>query len=246
MNLLIDIGNTRLKWLLESGGQFETFHAMDYRQPDFSKALQEAWLTIETPKTIAIASVSNKHILDSVQQLCLSLWSQAQLLIPQPTIAAFGLKIAYAQPEKLGIDRWLALIAGHHHYAGDLCIVDCGTAITVDALQADGSHVGGLICPGLRLMKQALAGNTADLDFSNQPFAAQLETKTAAAIANGVFMAAIGLIEQTMQRLGSNYQLVLTGGDAKIVAQGLDRPIIVDYGLVLKGLALFCHGESAS
>lgn len=243
MNVLIDIGNTRLKWLIEHDDQFGPLMAVDYRQQDFLTALHQAWQAIDIPKTIAIASVSNKQILKSIQQLSLSLWSQAQLLIPQSTAAAFGVKIAYAQPEKLGIDRWLALIAAHHHYAGNLCIVDCGTAITVDGLQANGSHVGGLICPGLRLMKQALAGNTADLDFSNQPFAVQLETKTEAAIANGVFMAAIGMIEQVMQKLDSNYQLVITGGDAEILAQGLSRPTIVDHGLVMKGLSLFCQGE---
>lgn len=246
MNVLIDIGNSRLKWLVEHDSQFGPLMAVDYRQAGFLIQLQQAWQALDTPKTIAIASVSNKHILDGIQQLCLSLWPQAQWLIPQSTDAAFGLKNAYAQPEKLGIDRWLALIAAHHHYAGDLCIVDCGTAITVDGLQADGSHVGGLICPGLRLMKQALAGNTADLDFSNQPFAAQLATKTEAAIANGVFMAAIGLIEHVMQKLDSNYQLVITGGDAEILAQSLNRPAIVDHGLVMKGLSLFCQGESAS
>lgn len=246
MNLLIDIGNTRLKWLLECEGRFEDLHAVDYRQPDFLTALQQAWQVIGAPENIAMACVSNQQILNRVRQLCLSLWPQSKLLIPQSTATAYGVKNAYAQPEKLGLDRWLALIAAHQYYADDVCIVDCGTAITVDGLQADGLHVGGLICPGLTLMKQALAGNTADLDFSNQPFAARLETNTQAAIANGVFLAAIGLIEQVMQKLATNYQLVLTGGDADELAQGLNRPAIVDHGLVLKGLALFCLGESAA
>lgn len=246
MNLLIDIGNTRLKWLLECAGRFEDLHDVDYRQPDFLNSLQQAWQVIGAPDNIAMACVSNQQILNSVKQLCLSLWPQSKLLIPQSTAMAYGVKNAYVQPEKLGIDRWLALIAAHQHYTNDLCIVDCGTAITVDGLQADGSHVGGLICPGLTLMKQALAGNTADLGFSNQPFAAQLETNTQAAIANGVFLAAIGLIEQVMQKFAANYQLVLTGGDADILAQAVNRQVIVDHSLVIKGLSLFCQGESTA
>ncbi|PPD32914.1 MAG: type III pantothenate kinase [Methylomonas sp.] len=246
MNLLIDMGNTRLKWLLADDGRFETLNAVDYRQTDCLMALQQAWQAIKTPEIIAIASVSNQQLLNEVKQLCLCLWPLAPIRLPQSTAVAYGIKNAYTQPEKLGIDRWLALIAAHHHHSGNVCIVDCGTAITVDGLQADGVHTGGLICPGLRLMKQALAGNTAALDFSNQPFAVQLETKTEAAIANGVLLAAIGLIEQAMQKLGSDYQLVLTGGDADILARGLNRPSIVDDYLIFKGLSLFCQGDSAA
>lgn len=246
MNLLLDIGNSRLKWAIErSDGGYATV-ALDYRRPGFLADLHRSWLAIDPPQTVAIASVSNRQLLESLVSLSQTLWPQSRLLPPQASSEAFGVKNAYRQPEKLGVDRWLALIAAHHHYAGNLCIVDCGTAVTVDVLQADGRHLGGLICPGLNLMKQALVANTADLDFTMQAYRNGLGTATDVAIANGVCAAVTGLIEQTLRNLDAGYRLLLTGGDAAYIAEPLSLPHLLDLDLVLKGLSIFCRGEPRS
>lgn len=243
MNLLLDIGNTRLKWVPEQATQLGQMMALDYRQPGFYSNLQQHWQTLETPATIAIASVSNKQLLQELIQLSQSLWPDSRLLIAQSASFAYGVKNAYLQAEKLGVDRWLALIAARKHYFGNVCVVDCGTAITVDVLQEDGTHLGGLICPGLRLMKNVLTTHTADLNFTHQIYKTELAAATDTAIANGVFLAAIGLIEHVVQKLDRPVRLVLTGGDASSLAEAVTVAAVVDHALVLKGLSIVCQGE---
>ena len=246
MNLLVDIGNSRLKWAFETNGCFGRVESLDYRKSDFLSELTQHWQGIALPEKVAIASVSAKSVLSTLTTLSKSLWPCVGLLIPGSADYAFGVTSAYQSPEKLGVDRWLALIAAHRNYAGNLCVVDCGTAITLDVLQSDGKHLGGVICPGLVMMKRALAANTADLPFNGQLYQAGLATDTEAAIANGVLLAAVGLITNMMQRFEGDYQLVMTGGDAEIVAESITVPAIIDRELVLKGLSIYCDGEQTA
>ncbi|AEG00096.1 type III pantothenate kinase [Methylomonas methanica] len=244
MNLLLDIGNTRLKWATEDQGQIDESHACDYRQPGCLASLERAWRGISVSRNLAIASVSEKQVLDSLIQLGQTLWPQCRLLIPQASAAAFGVTNAYQQPEKLGIDRWLAMIAAHNLYPGNVCVVDCGTAVTLDVVRADGRHLGGLICPGLNVMKQALVSNTADLMFTQRSYDTELGSATDVAIANGVCAAVIGLIEHTLSKLDADYRLVLTGGDAAYLVDLLRVSVSYDRDLVLKGLSIFCRGDA--
>ena len=246
MKLLMDIGNSRLKWVVENNGSLGAVESLDYRRSEFLNGLTQRWRSISVPEKIAITSVSGKSVLCGVTELCKTLWPNVSVLIPRSTDHAFGVTSAYDSPEKLGIDRWLALIASHKQYTGNVCVVDCGTAITIDALQANGKHLGGVICPGLVMMKKALASDTADLPFNTQPYSLRMASNTSAAIANGVLFAAVGLINNVVQRLEGDYQLVLTGGDAEIIAESLATPFILDKKLVLKGLSICCSGEQAA
>lgn len=243
MNVLLDIGNTRLKWAAEDQGQIDESHACDYRQPGYLADLERAWRGIGMPRNLAIASVSDKQVLNSLIQLGQTLWPQCRLLIPQASRSAFGVTNAYEQPETLGIDRWLAMVAAHNLYPGNVCVADCGTAVTLDAVRADGRHLGGLICPGLNLMKQALVSNTADLRFTGRSYHSELGSATDVAIANGVFVAVTGLIEHAIYKLDADYRLLLTGGDAAYLSESLSVPFSFDQDLVLKGLSIFCRGE---
>jgi len=243
MKLLVDIGNSRLKWAVEHNGYLGAAESLDYRQSEVFKDLTERWRVLGLPEKVAIASVSAKAVSSQVIELCEKLWPNVNVLRPTSTASAFGVTSAYRSPEKLGIDRWLALIAAHQTYPDNVCVVDCGTAITVDTLQANGQHRGGVICPGLVLMKKALAADTADLSFNTQSYATEMAADTQAAIANGVLLAAVGLVNKVMQGLESDYQLILTGGDAKIIGGSLTIPFILDEDLVLKGLSICCSGE---
>lgn len=244
MNLLLDIGNSRLKWAAEHRGAMLEPQSRDYRLPGYLTELERAWRDIGVPCNVAIASVSDRLVLDSLIGLCRSLWPDCRLFVPRASRSAFGVHNAYRQPEKLGIDRWLAIIAAHNLYAGDVCVIDCGTAVTVDAVRADGRHLGGLICPGLNLMTRALVSNTADLSFAERDYSGGLGTATEAAIANGVFSAVTGLIENAMHKLDAGYRPLLTGGDAARIAPALSVPCLLDQSLVLKGLSLVCRGET--
>lgn len=244
MILLVDIGNSRLKWAVADAGVIGSTAVLDYRQADFPDRLQDRWRNIDTPGQLAIASVTGQAVAATTIELARHLWPGIDVIMPRPSAAAFGVKNAYSQPEKLGVDRWLALLAAHRHYAGDSCIVDCGTAITIDFVEADGRHLGGLISPGLMLMKKALAQNTATLPFSQDQPVSGLAVATEAAIDGGTLLAAVGLVETVLRRQPKTYRLIVSGGDARRVAGQLSVPSIIDDDLVFKGLLHYCRTEN--
>ncbi|CAD6880067.1 Pantothenate kinase type III, CoaX-like (EC 2.7.1.33) [Methylomonas albis] len=246
MILLVDVGNSRLKWTQANAGLLQPTLFMDYRQADFLECLREFWLHIAAPRQLAIASVSENAVTLLLLEMARALWPGIEVIIPRASQAAFNVKNAYAQPERLGVDRWLALLAAHRYYPGDTCIVDCGTAITIDFIETDGKHLGGLISPGLLLMKKSLAQNTAALPFNEDQADTQLAVVTEAAINNGTLLAAAGLVEATLARQPKVYRLVLSGGDAETVARYLAIPSIVDSDLVFKGMLNYCRNENAS
>ncbi|CAD6876443.1 type III pantothenate kinase [Methylomonas fluvii] len=246
MILLVDIGNSRLKWTQAEAGVLKPTIFMDYRQADFPERLREFWLSIPAPKQVAMASVSENALTILLVDMARALWPGVELIMPQSSQTAFDVKNAYTEPEKLGVDRWLALQAAHRYYPGDTCVVDCGTAITIDFIESDGRHLGGLISPGLFLMKKSLADNTAALPFSEDQADTSLAIVTAAAINNGTLLAAAGLVEAALARQPKAYQLVLSGGDGDMLARHLAVPSIVDGGLVFKGLLNYCRNENAS
>jgi type III pantothenate kinase len=243
MNLLIDLGNTRLKWCLAERDSLGEVFAYDYRQADSLNALETQWCGLSAPESIVIASVSHRSVMTELNKVFRSLWSPSRIILAKSGQTAFGVTNAYKEPEKLGVDRWLALLAAHRYYPGAVCVIDCGTAITVDVMQQDGRHLGGVICPGLRVMNQALATNTAGLPLSVQSGENGLAIDTQTAIANGIAMAAAGLIEQILTSLSGDFRLILTGGDAQFLAALLSRPVGVDSHLVFKGLLMLCQGE---
>ena len=245
MNLLVDIGNSRLKWGIEEAGLIHRTKAIDYRQVNIRDELQQAWYGLTVPRKLVIASVGAKQVLDEVSELAYDLWPALDLVIPLATATAFGVRNAYRQPEKLGIDRWLAMLAAHHYYQGHCCIVDCGTAITIDMVDADGRHLGGLICPGLHSMKKALAADTVGLNFCPEQQIMGLADNTVAAIDSGTLLAAVGLIEAVLRRQIMPCRLILSGGDAEAVAGQLQDAVIIDPALVLKGLSIYSNLEKS-
>jgi type III pantothenate kinase len=236
MNLLIDIGNSRLKWASEQAGQISSIQALDYRQPEAYQNLEKSWQNLPRPRKIAIACVGASQQITAIESLLNRLWPAIEIIIPKSSVAFGAVVNAYPQPEKLGVDRWLALLAAHQHYLGNSCIIDCGTAITLDFIDNHGQHRGGLISPGLLLMKKALAQNTAALDLNQQTTALSLANNTRNAIDSGTLLAAIGLIEAAIKRYQPVEQVIITGGDADFIGQNLSMSLIADDQLVFKGL----------
>ncbi len=235
MKLLIDIGNSRLKWTLADATTLASVQSLDYRVPSNWEILVSDWQALPQPQHILIASVGSAECLEILKSVLSRVWPNA---LPHriEVISDFaGIKVAYSEPHTLGVDRWLALIATQHYYAGKNCIVDCGTAITVDLLTVDGQHQGGLIIPGLQLMRAALQTGTADLPLVNEAQLVLAANNTESAIVNGSIWAAVGLIETVMRKTQSQ-QLILTGGGARHLLEALDRPAILDNGLVLRGM----------
>lgn len=243
MNLLIDMGNTRLKWGITTGGQIITGRSLLNTRINRHELI-ELWKDIRPPRRLAVSCVSANRLLELVQSVAFELWLDVDIILVKPQAQAFGVINAYQQPEKLGVDRWLSLVAVCQQYQAPACIVDCGTAITVDLIDADGRHQGGLISPGLTLMKQSLGQGTEALSVSEASYAFGLANFTEAAIYSGTLTAAIGLIEHVLAKQPENTQLILTGGDAELIAGKLDVASIVDPDLVLRGLLCVLEGHA--
>jgi type III pantothenate kinase len=240
MNLLIDMGNSRLKWGNSNGLNINT--GSPIANPEIDRAsLAHLWRDIAHPRQIAISCVSTNYLFDLVLSVANELWPEIPVIKAASEAQAFGVKNAYQEPNKLGVDRWLCLTAGYQAYQKPLCIVDCGTAITVDMIDASGNHLGGLISPGLRLMKESLVNSTENLKPTNAGHPPGLATNTDAAIHNGTLSAACGLVDLVLKNHPDNTQLLLTGGDAETIAANLSQPTTIDPKLVLRGLALLLH-----
>ncbi len=244
MKLLVDIGNTRVKWCVDNNGVISTGSAVEHKQSDFLAEIRLAWAALDNPQRVAIASVSSNKTVEQVISLITKLWPNVKIIKAKSMMQGFSVINAYPKAETLGVDRWLGLIALQHYYPGDSCLIDCGTAVTIDSINSEGQHLGGLICPGIQLMKQSLCQGTEDLSYSTQQYPAGLADFTEAAIYSGTLFAVIGLIEKVTQRLCTYQNIVLTGGDAKLLAEKLEIETIIEPDFVLKGLSLYCKGES--
>ena len=243
MNLLIDMGNTRIKWAIDSNGQLIIGQALVNRLLD-RQQLIDLWAKLIKPQSIGLSCVSANPLLALVQSVVLELWPESEIIFVKAQSRAFGIVNAYQHPEKLGTDRWLALVAVRQHYVMPVCIVDCGTAITVDLLGTDGIHQGGFISAGLTLMKQALAQGTDALPFNQAHYPVSHADFTEAAIYAGTLCSAVGLIEHVLKKQTETMQLILTGGDAALIAQQLIMPLVLDADLVLKGLAIVLSDQA--
>lgn len=241
MNLLLDMGNSRLKWALGYHDQLLIGTSLDNTQVN-PQNLLDAWAHLAKPHAIGIAWVSQSELLSSVKSVANTLWQDVTIYDIKAQAKAFNVQNAYANAEKLGVDRWLALLAARQRYTGHCCIVDCGTAITLDLLDGKGAHLGGFICPGLTLMKQSLATGTGSLPFNVESFDMRPANCTEAAIYAGTLAAATGLIEQIVKSQPLDCQVILTGGDAELIGQHLTLPITIETNLVLRGLAIAMDG----
>ncbi len=156
---------------------------------------------------------------------------------------AAGVTNAYAQPALLGADRWAAMIAAWQATGDVVCVVDCGTAITLDLVDAGGVHRGGLILAGVTMMQQALCAHTADLPLPHdEPAPVSLATTTSGAISRGSLYAAAAAIERIATDMAASTGLqpavVITGGDAQRLVPLLGLVARYDADMVLKGIAI--------
>ncbi len=244
MNLLVDIGNTRLKWAVQHSDTLEFFGAINHNQDDFSATLITAWQSLSIPDYIYIACVSSTELKQLLISIIGQLWPNCSIQEIHTEKYSHGISNAYYNPEKLGVDRWLAMLGAVAHYSVPVCIVDFGTAITLDAIDEQGGHLGGMIMPGLTLLKQSLSNNTADLNFCSEVYKQGLANDTQAAIYNGCLYAVKGFIEAGLRQTLLPLRLILTGGDAKFLATTLELDAVVDAQLVFKGMALLSSEQS--
>jgi type III pantothenate kinase len=248
MRLLLDLGNTRLKWALQDGAAWPARGAIGW-DAETSVALARALAALPPPREAFGASVVDAPR-EARVATCVE---QAFGLEPQwlrTPAAACGVRNAYAEPARLGIDRFLAMVAAHAEGLGACVLAGVGTALTLDALTADGRHLGGLIAPGPHLMQRALLDATAQLRTTPDARVMEAADNTADAMASGCWLAATALVERFVARmtprLGGTPVLCLGGGDAAALAGLLSLPARLAEDAVLRGLAVWAQTRSAA
>jgi type III pantothenate kinase len=250
VKLLIDAGNRRIKWAVLRGTELGAAAGvlLDRERP----ALPDMLFAAGVPDSIFISNVAGPHVAAVLRDRLADSFAIEPCFITA-TAHAFGVRNAYEQPAQLGADRWAAMIGAFVEHGGPLCVVDAGTAFTIDVVAADGSHLGGLIVPGLELMSGCLRANTSDLAALERATAAtgapELARNTADAMRAGPRFALAALIESTVarmeRRLGADLRIVMTGGDAEDIGGALARHATYNPALVLRGLAEFARGGDA-
>lgn len=234
MNLLIDIGNTRVKWgLARAGVLADTGAIWREHTPDWTTELPA-----EAVSALYVASVAHDSAIEALTGFAAHRGLALQRVVSGPRSGA--LLNAYAEPERLGVDRWMACIAAQARAAGSVLVADVGTALTLDWVSADGGHGGGLIAPGVNSMRAALRRTTQMRPTHTPDEHAWLARDTDSAIAAGTLRCAIALLDSAAAELAPE-RLLLTGGEATLIAPRLAQPWQVAPHLVLEGLAL--HAE---
>lgn len=277
MKLLVEIGNTSLKWaLLQTEADLPGPMAAARHFGALPIDVLASWDQLGGIERVLVASVGPDTVLDAIRTAIAAYW-QCPLTRIETSAEALGVRIAYAKPERLGVDRFLALI-GAHWLAGrpDLSadhvpavkptaspspelpplrysetpeqdratlIIDAGTAITFDALLADGSHRGGQIMPGISMLRESLLQGTRlpphqTLD-QHDPWGLDTGPAIAAASLQAPAALAERLRTALHQETGKIPRLLMTGGDAERLVPLLSQTVHLQPDLVLIGLSRF-------
>lgn len=243
MILLVDMGNSTMKWATVSAGILSPVNVLPYTDSD--QSLKPDWESLSAPDKIVVSCVADEQQWLKLVDLVQARWG----IIPQRLVSpgtGNGVVNAYPQPEKLGSDRWAAIVAAHTLFDADVCVVDCGTALTIDLLLASGQHLGGAIVPGARMMQNSLHTNTSALPSAPliQPerFNGQYWGQdTQSGIINGSWLALSGVVEKVysqFKKQSDNAICVLSGGDAMLLSGYLGIKAELEPDLVLKGMAV--------
>lgn len=245
MTLLVDIGNTRIKWGYLTGDRIEHKGAVLHCGRDPNSVLDAAWSKLDAPQVVWVANVAGQAVGRGLAGWVKQHWSLTPNFVAT-SLTAHGLVNAYPCVRRLGVDRWVAMIGARQSCSGLLCVVDCGTAVTIDGVTEDGRHLGGLILPGLKLMRESLAGHTGDLPRVELGNAEPFANNTEDAIYAGTLYAIVGAVEQMCGAMANQFDgkvlRILTGGDAEIVCSQMHEPYLVQSDLVLRGLAALARG----
>ncbi|NWO04781.1 MAG: type III pantothenate kinase [Alteromonadaceae bacterium] len=235
MILLVDSGNTRLKWRLceESGAPLAEGADLEA----FSLYLSRHKATLRGPERVAVSMVGSEVATEQLDKRLREL-SSAPVHFHWPQTCSEGLKNSYSDVSRMGADRWHAMVAAWKEFQNGLVVVDAGSALTVDYIDRQGQHLGGFILPGMGMIRQSLLQNTARVGFDpKEPVDIRPANCTSDAVNHGLDWLITSLVERIgadCQRYGIDTR-VLTGGDAsRWQAAGFAAELRP--GLVLDGL----------
>jgi type III pantothenate kinase len=249
--LLVDIGNTRIKWARLAGdrpGRTRAAAHSGWRAADYARHLFAPARGIER---VVVASVAGSKVNRALAAAARRAGAVAQFV----TVArrAGGVTVGYVEPWRLGVDRFAAVVGAHEIFSAlPVCVVGVGTAMTIDLVDADGRHLGGVIVPAPKLMVETLLANTHGIRRRARGGAVGgfglFGRSTRDGIERGARYAAAALVDRAVEEasgpLGREPLVVLTGGDADLVRPLARSRCVTVPELVLRGLAVLSRDAS--
>ena len=243
MKLLIDVGNSRLKWAQAGAGRLGAGGAIEHGG---DPAAAVAALPETKTEVVWIANVTGATL---GEPLAVALARRYGVAPRFAAVAArhAGLAVAYAEPQRLGVDRWLCLLAAWTQARGPACVASAGTALTFDAVAAQGRHLGGVIAPGLITMQQAVLGATRFAAAGpDAAYSQGLGADTEACVRQGALHAAAGALDRLAAKYGADAPRLLTGGDAEALLPPPGSGWTLRPHLVLEGLLVLAEESGGS
>ena len=240
MIFLLDIGNSRVKWGRWDGGRLLDVGSSAHGGESFA-AEAEPWREFATPEAVYAVSVVGRDTNTSVARAVRQLWALETRFVGPETSPAL-VHNHYSEPRQLGADRWAALVGARARSDRPVCVIDAGTAVTIDGLSANGEFLGGVILPGLGLARRALNAGTHGLGLPGEGDYTVFGRDTESCIRGGTVFGLVGAVERIAAEMEREFSVpmvrLLTGGDADLLAGHLHGDYHHCPDLVLEGLAI--------
>ncbi|KAA3631422.1 MAG: type III pantothenate kinase [Proteobacteria bacterium] len=241
--LLVDVGNSRIKWRLTGEAYAEGFCPLNV----LVGGVPLSWKSLPMPRWVMVSQVSENSLRDDMRRWCAEKWSIEPRFV-EATQKVPGVENRYSNVRQLGVDRWLAIVAARRLGEDPAAVIDCGTAITMDLVNRDGDFLGGMILPGRRMFESSFRQRVPYLDPASKTDPVFPSTNTADAIALGIRTALVASIDRFVENagklLGETPVLRFTGGDGRWLRGLCTRDASVHQNLVLDGLQILMELDS--
>ena len=241
--LLIDIGNSSLKWCIVDSKGLSAMSQQLYPKDITADFFIHNWRTLEQPNDVVVSCVAQDTVWQSLEKACFELWN-IKVQKVNSLKKQFGLINAYENASSLGSDRWCAMLGGLHQSNSAFIVINAGSALTVDVVDETGQHLGGYIVPGVNMMKKSLGIHTAQVQVDSTSRVLvdlSLGYSTEDCVESGIHLLLVKFIEAIYEKVSlemNGCQAFVSGGDAKSIAALLSFNCDVVPDLVLRGLAI--------
>lgn len=244
MLLLVDAGNSRIKWNVMTEGTGDLggkTKVVAWSSVSLETFFDEQWKSLTDISRVLVSNVIGDEFSKALRKWVTNHWLISTEFIT-PTKTAFGVSCGYDKPDQLGVDRWLSLIAAKTMSEdGAVCVIDCGTALTFDTLSDQGKHLGGLIVPGLDMMRKSLIKETRGINIQSKETKITLFGKnTMSCVNSGSVYSVVATIdrvaEEVRKEANSKVKCIITGGSASMLEPLFKGKYQYEPDLVLLGL----------
>ena len=241
--LLIDIGNSSLKWCIADSNGLSAMSQELYPKDITTDFFIHNWHVLEQPNDIVVSCVAQNIVWLALEKACFELWD-IKVQKVNSLKKQFGLINAYENVSSLGSDRWCAMLGGLHQANSAFIVINAGSALTVDVVNEAGQHLGGYVVPGINMMKKSLGLHTAQVQVdstSNVLTDLSLGHSTEECVESGIHLLVVKFIEAIYKKVSldmNGCQTFVSGGDAKSITDLLSFNSDVVPDLVLRGLAV--------